>query len=174
MYLCIMINSTKIDASCVLVEFLYDMSELVSMVSDRTVSVAAIMVDEGGDHIEQLSATEDNTWELHRYADEAWGYVTAMTRAYHHCAPTQCDRDGVTQHYQIVLTMPKTWDQPSVIPLDNGIRDYMMATILRRWWLSKGNADQAAVAQEQMERAEREVRYSLNARIRCGRASQWI
>ena len=85
-----------------------------------------------------------------------------------------CQQIWKTQQYQIVLTMPKTWDQPSVIPLDNSIRDYMMATILRRWWLAKGNADQAAVAQEQMEQAEREVRYSLNARIRCGRASQWI
>lgn len=169
-----MINRTKIDASQILVEYLYDMSELVSMVSDRTVSVAATMVDEGGDHMEQLSATEDNAWELHRYSDEAWGAITAMTRAYHHCAPTQCDRDGVTKQYQIVLTMPKTWNQQSVIPLDNGIRDYMMATMLRRWWLAKGNADQAAVEQEQMERAEREIRYSLNARCRNSRPAQWI
>ena len=45
-----MINSAKIDASRVLVEMSYDMSELVSIVSDRTVAVAATMVDEVGDY----------------------------------------------------------------------------------------------------------------------------
>lgn len=169
-----MINSTKIESSHILIDNLYDLGELVSIVSDRTMAVASIMIDESGDHMEQMSATEDNTWELHRYADEAWGEVTAMTRAYHHCAPTQCDRDGVTKQYEIVLSFPCNWSVQSVLPLDNGIRDYMISAMLRRWWMARGNADQTAVAQEQMERAEREVRYSLNARNRCGRTSQWI
>lgn len=167
-----MINSVEIDASRVLVGLRYSMSELVSMVSDRTVAVAATMVDEGGDHIEQMSATMDNLWELHRYADEAWDEVVAMTRAYHHCAPTHCD--GVVENYDIVLSMPMSWQQQGALPLDSGIREYMLATMLRRWWLNKGNGDQATVAQEQKEKAEREIRYSLNTRSRYSRPTQWI
>ena len=169
-----MINSAKIDASRVLVELSYDMSELVSIVSDRTVPVAATIVDEGGDHIEQMSATMDNLWELHRYADEAWGEVTGMTRAYHHCVPTHCEGESVTEVYKLVLELPTNWQQQSSLPLDNGIREYMVATMLRRWWLNKGNGDQAAVAQEQMDRAAREIRYSLNTRSKYNRPTQWI
>lgn len=169
-----MINGTTQYNVGTVVEYLYDMGELVAIVADRTQAVATTMIDKDGDHYEQLSATEDNKWELHRYANDAWEEVCAMTRAYHHCAPTQCDRDSVTQQYSIILEFPATWQERSVLPLDYGMRDYMVSAMTARWWQAKGMTAQMEMEITKKASAEKEIRYSMNSRTHRQRSTSWI
>lgn len=152
----------------------YAWSELLRKVMERTAVVANLMVTaDGADSFETMSATADNTIELQGYAEEAWRNVVSITRRYHYTAPCCCMHADV-QRFAIELAHPLNWSQTCVLPLDGGIENYMVSSITRRWWLSRGHGDQVAVETERLEAAEKEIRYSLNARERCGRATRWI
>lgn len=170
-----MIRQIEEDRNGVVVELCYDMGELAQLVGERTQAVSATIIDkEGRDSFELLSATEDNMWELHRYANEAWGKVSGMTRRYHVCAPTIPDRDSVTKMYGTRLKLPATWLRESAIMLDNSIQEYMVSYITQRWWMAKGHTAQVEIEAVALQGYEAELRYSLNSRSRHQRGTQWI
>lgn len=157
-----------------IIRYSYAWSELFNKVMQRTAAVANVMVTaDGADSFDVMSATADNTIELQGYAEEAWRNVVSITRRYHYTAPCCCMHDEVKE-YAIELAHPMNWDQTCALPLDGSIDNYLVSAITRRWWLSRGHGDQVAVEAERIEAAEKEIRYSLNARERYGRAARWI
>lgn len=169
-----MIQITEKREEGTIIRYSYAWSELLNKVMMRTAVVANTMVTaDGGDSFELMSATADNTIELQGYADEAWQSVVSITRRYHYTTPCCCSHADVKE-YAIELAHPSNWAQTCVLPLDESMENYLVSAITRRWWLSRGHGDQVAVETERLETAEKELRYSLNARERCGRATRWI
>ncbi len=160
-----MINQCRDDNYRILLSLCYDSGKIMQMASEQTQAVANTMLDkEGNDLYEAMSATEDNVWELHYSSDEGWNDVIGFCQAYLYCTPTIPNSDEVTKHYTLLLSLPLMWSSASAVSIDNAIEQYMVCTILKRWWQNKGNADQAAIAEQRRDEARRKIKYGLNSR----------
>lgn len=160
----------------ILLSLRYDSGEWRNRIVERTQAVAASAVSaDGVDGFEAMSATEDNAWMLQKYIDAAWHDVKFMCSAYLHCG-TIPDSDEVTPSYNIVLLFPHDWSGTNAVSIDDAITEFVVATALRSWWISKNSADHADVEHNRILEARSKIKMSINHRLsdRRGRAVRWL